>query len=102
MALSIEEYLALADRLNRTFPTPKCESCGSSDWGLHNKLYHLTEYTGKSVFVGGAAIPLVVLQCAKCGTLRLLNAIAAGAVGLPPGTNPETDHSVKVEGAGNG
>lgn len=55
-----------------------CEACGAKTWSYDATVYELREFHGGSMVIGGSGIqPLLTVTCMNCGTVRLINPIAA-------------------------
>ena len=57
-----------------------CSLCGNPDWTIHDSFYELREFHGGGMVVGGGVVPLVLMQCRKCGNSHTLNAIQIGLI----------------------
>jgi hypothetical protein len=60
-----------------------CAQCGTAVWQVQDAIFELRGFSGGSLVVGGAIIPLIPVTCANCGNTVLVNAILAGVVERP-------------------
>jgi len=74
------DYEGIINKLLELKPSGGCDFCGSSNLSIHGKLYQLTAFSQGKLLIGAATIPLVVVQCDKCGKIDLFNAIHLGIV----------------------
>ncbi len=71
----------LLDFLDTNWPGPKeCPICQNDDWFVHASLWEMREFTGGEFPVTGRVVPVIAVECKKCGHLVLFNAIATGLV----------------------
>lgn len=71
----------LLEFLDTNWPEPKkCPICQNDDWFVHASLWEMREFTGGALPVTGRVLPVIALECKKCGHLVLFNAIPAGLV----------------------
>ncbi|MFY0400779.1 hypothetical protein [Brevundimonas naejangsanensis] len=75
--------MKLDDAKVRTYLTSKlggaCGSCGAKNWTYDTAVYELREFHGGNMVIGGSGIlPLLTITCTNCGTIRMINPIAAG------------------------
>lgn len=83
MEINDADYELLVKKLIELKPTGGCDFCSHSALSIHGKIYQLTAFNeGKFVF-GSPTIPLVAVQCDKCGNIFLFNAIHLGIVKMP-------------------
>ena len=80
MALSEKDYAKVAGFLAINDGNKGCSFCGTSNFSLHNTIYQLSEFRQGAIAVGGPLIPIVVLQCDKCGKVDFYNALHLGVV----------------------
>ena len=59
-----------------------CSCCGSKSWSYDDTLFEVREFHGGSLVAGGGVpiMPLLVLTCDTCGSVRFFNALVAGLV----------------------
>lgn len=57
-----------------------CVVCGSTTWGVDERVFEVRAYSGGNLVIGGSGgiLPLVAISCTNCGNTHLLNAIALG------------------------
>ena len=59
--------------------TGPCGGCGERTWTYDSTVYELREFHGGNMVIGGSSIlPILTVTCAACGTIRMINPIAAG------------------------
>lgn len=57
----------------------QCPSCGHRSWTYDATVYEMREFTGGGLTIGGniSLVPVLTITCANCGTMKLVNPIAA-------------------------
>lgn len=60
-------------------PGPKCSQCATTDWRLANPGI-LTLCDTKGNMLLGTGFPAIVMICANCGNMVLVNAVMAGII----------------------
>jgi hypothetical protein len=56
-----------------------CATCGQNNWTYDPTVYEIREFTGGGLVIGGntALLPVLTVTCSNCGTMKLINSIAA-------------------------
>ena len=70
----------------------ECPICGTKEWAMSDTVFEIREFHGGGIVVGGESkiLPVISLNCIKCGYTHFINAIALGVVPKPPIT-PEAN-----------
>lgn len=56
-----------------------CPTCNKRTWTYDPTVYEMREFTGGGLTIGGntALLPVLTITCGECGTMKLVNSIAA-------------------------
>lgn len=84
MELTKEQQATALKRLRALWLDPRCEACRADDWIISERIYDVRPHIPGELAVGGRYVPLLVLQCDRCGNTRFVNPYVSGAVKTPP------------------